>query len=129
MLAATTSIVKTEGSGALLSGLGPTVVGYGIEGAMKFGVYEVAKPIFANILSNNEKVAFLCASILAGGIAALLLCPMESLRIKQVTDPTYAEESLLTGLPKLIGAEGIASLFAGVAAMLTKQVSIYYARR
>jgi hypothetical protein len=35
MLAATAEIVKNEGPGALLSGLGPTVVGYGIEGAMK----------------------------------------------------------------------------------------------
>ncbi len=35
MLAATAEIIKTEGAGALLSGLGPTVVGYGIEGAMK----------------------------------------------------------------------------------------------
>lgn len=37
MLAATASIVKSEGVGALLSGLGPTIVGYGIEGAMKVG--------------------------------------------------------------------------------------------
>ena len=126
MLAATVDIVKTDGAGTLLSGLGPTVVGYGIEGAMKFGVYEVAKPIFANLMgSENKKVAFLGASILAGAVAALLLCPMESLRIKQVTDPGYADESLLTGLPKLIGAEGVMALFGGVAAMLAKQVSLF----
>jgi len=35
MLVATVDIVKKEGPGTLLSGLGPTVVGYGIEGAMK----------------------------------------------------------------------------------------------
>jgi len=35
MLAAAVEIVKNEGPGALLSGLGPTVVGYGVEGAMK----------------------------------------------------------------------------------------------
>ena len=35
MLAAAVDIVKDDGPGALLSGLGPTVVGYGIEGAMK----------------------------------------------------------------------------------------------
>lgn len=35
MLAATVDIVKKEGPSALLSGLGPTVVGYGVEGAMK----------------------------------------------------------------------------------------------
>lgn len=41
MLAAAVDIVKDDGPGALLSGLGPTVVGYGIEGAMKVShVYE-----------------------------------------------------------------------------------------
>lgn len=127
MFSATVDIVKSEGPGALLSGLGPTVVGYGIEGAMKFGVYEVAKPIFASLMDQeNKKIAFLLASILAGAVAALLLCPMESLRIKQVTDPGYADESLITGLPKLIGAEGFIALFGGVAAMLAKQVSSLY---
>jgi len=35
MLSAAVDIVKKEGPSTLLSGLGPTVVGYGIEGAMK----------------------------------------------------------------------------------------------
>jgi hypothetical protein len=34
--------VKKEGPGALLSGLGPTIVGYGIEGAMKVRDRELA---------------------------------------------------------------------------------------
>ena len=37
MRQAALDIIKTEGPGALLAGLGPTVVGYGVEGAMKFG--------------------------------------------------------------------------------------------
>eukprot|EP00984_Skeletonema_dohrnii_P010914 scaffold4296_cov72-Skeletonema_dohrnii-CCMP3373.AAC.1 len=32
-------IVETEGPKALTAGLAPTVIGYGIEGALKFGVY------------------------------------------------------------------------------------------
>lgn len=35
MRQAALDIIKTDGPGALLAGLGPTVVGYGIEGAMK----------------------------------------------------------------------------------------------
>ena len=35
MRQAALDIIKTEGPGALLAGLGPTVVGYGVEGAMK----------------------------------------------------------------------------------------------
>jgi len=62
------------------------------------------------------------ASVVAGAVAALLLCPMESLRIRQVTDRKYANDSLLTGLPRLIREDGFASLFGGVWAMLAKQV-------
>jgi hypothetical protein len=32
-------IIAKEGAGALLTGLGPTVVGYSIQGALKFGGY------------------------------------------------------------------------------------------
>jgi solute carrier family 25 phosphate transporter 3 len=122
MLAATKSIIQKEGASTLLSGLGPTVVGYGIEGAMKFGVYEVAKPILKALLEGHTAIAFMLASFFAGSVAALLLCPMESLRIRQVTDPSFANDSLLTGLPKLIRQDGVASLFGGVVAMLAKQV-------
>jgi solute carrier family 25 phosphate transporter 3 len=30
-------VIAAEGAGALLTGLGPTVVGYAIQGAFKFG--------------------------------------------------------------------------------------------
>ena len=47
---AATYIWKTEGITTLLRGLGPTVVGYGIEGATKFGLYETLKPEMIKIL-------------------------------------------------------------------------------
>lgn len=37
MITAFRQVVAAEGSGALLTGLGPTVVGYAIQGAFKFG--------------------------------------------------------------------------------------------
>lgn len=128
MLAATVSIVKSEGAGTLLNGLGPTVVGYGIEGAMKFGIYEVAKPIFAALVA-SKALAFALSSAIAGAIAALLLCPMESLRIRQVTDQSFANDSLLTGLPKLIKTDGFSSLFGGVWAMLAKQIPYTFGKQ
>ena len=45
--AAAGRIVQENGPGFLLQGLAPTVVGYGVEGALKFGVYELTKPLFA----------------------------------------------------------------------------------
>lgn len=128
MYKAAVDICKTDGPQVLLAGLGPTVAGYGLEGAMKFGVYECMKPIFLSFFQegdpNAKAIAFLLASVVAGAVAALLLCPMESARIRIVTDKEYEGKGLLTGLPKLIKEEGFFSTFGGIWAMLAKQVNV-----
>lgn len=121
MLSAAAKIVKKDGPGVLLGGLGPTVVGYGIEGAAKFGVYEILKPVFGKIIE-DQPTAFILASIAAGSVAALILCPAESVRIKIVTDENYVDKGLLSGLSKLIKDEGFSKMFGGFPAMITKQV-------
>jgi Mitochondrial carrier protein len=121
MLSAAAKIIKKDGPGVLLGGLGPTVVGYGIEGAAKFGIYEILKPIFGQVIE-DQPTAFILASIAAGAVAALILCPAESVRIRIVTDKDYADKGLLSGLPKLIKDEGFLEMFGGFPAMLTKQV-------
>lgn len=129
MLDAAIQIVKVDGPSTLLQGLGPTVVGYGIEGAMKFGVYEVAKPIFRSIFPNNKSIAFLLSSFLAGAVAALLLVPMESLRIKQVTDQSFQNDGIVTGIPKIIRQDGFATMMGGIWAMLAKQVPYTFGKQ
>jgi solute carrier family 25 phosphate transporter 3 len=37
MVTAFRQVIAAEGAGALLTGLGPTIVGYSIQGALKFG--------------------------------------------------------------------------------------------
>lgn len=122
ILNAALSIIKDDGPTVLLGGLGPTVVGYGIEGAMKFGVYELCKPIFSNIIQGSKGAAYIVASVFAGAVASILLCPMESTRIRQVTDPEYADLGLMTAFPKLVKDEGFGPMFSGIWAMLSKQV-------
>lgn len=130
MASATVSIMKTDGPSALLGGLGPTVVGYGIEGAMKFGVYEICKPLMARLIGGESTtIAYILASIIAGAVASVLLCPMESARIRVVTDPEYKGMGLLQTLPKLIKESGVLNLFAGIYAMLSKQVPYTMAKQ
>lgn len=128
MLSAAAKIIKKDGPGVLLGGLGPTVVGYGIEGAAKFGIYEILKPIFGQVIE-DQPTAFILASIAAGAVAALILCPAESVRIRIVTDKDYADKGLLSGLPKLIKDEGFLEMFGGFPAMLTKQVPYTMAKQ
>ncbi len=67
------------------------MVGYGIEVAMKFGLYEVMKPVFGELLrQNHEGLAFTFSSIVTGAIASIILCPLKSTRIQIVTDLSYA---------------------------------------
>lgn len=116
-------IVEDEGPKALTAGLGPTVIGYGVEGALKFGVYESLKPIFLSLISGgNSGEAYLAAAICAGALASIILCPMEETRIRLVTDPSFGN-GLFDGLPRLLKEEGALSPFVrGLPPMLSKQV-------
>jgi solute carrier family 25 phosphate transporter 3 len=121
VLHAAGDIIKTEGVGFLLKGLGPTVVGYGLEGALKFGAYEAFKVIFATATS-SKTANFLLASVIAGALASVVLCPMEDMRIKMVSDPSYAGDNLLSALSRLLREQGFFSTFKALPAMLAKQV-------
>ncbi|KAG7337774.1 mitochondrial carrier protein [Nitzschia inconspicua] len=130
LLDATVQICQTDGPTTLLQGLGPTVIGYGVEGAMKFGVYEVCKPILSTVFfPDNPSLAFVWSSFLAGAVAAVLLVPMESLRIKQVTDVQYRDDTVLTGIPKLIRQDGFVQMMSGTWAMLAKQVPYTFGKQ
>jgi len=141
LLASSATIIREEGASTLVKGLGPTLVGYGIEGALKFGVYEIAKPLAVSAckkLSSNMKrqshcvgpLPYLAASILGGAVASLVLVPMESVRIKMVTDPEFEGDSLLSGLGKLVKKAGLVqTLTVGLGAMLAKQVPYTFGKQ
>ncbi|KAL7550245.1 hypothetical protein ACHAWF_013492 [Thalassiosira exigua] len=145
LLPATATIVREEGASALCKGLGPTLVGYGIEGALKFGIYEVAKPLVVGLCRKAKTrlkaasveggvcggpLPFVVASIMAGAVASLVLVPMESTRIRMVTDDEFAELGLLGGLRRLVDEAGLArTLSVGLGAMLAKQVPYTYGKQ
>jgi len=123
---ASKNILRDDGYGALLQGFGPTVIGYGLEGAAKFGLYESLKPVIVGLLnleqtSTNIAYAYVIASFVAGGVASIILCPMERTRIRLVTDRDFRKYNLLTGIPRLVEESGVVGLFYGLPAMLSKQ--------
>ena len=122
MLAAARSIVAVEGAGFLLQGLEPTLVGYGIEGAIKFGLYEAFKALLADVEWLSAFAAKLAASVVAGAFAAVLLCPMEEARIKMVGDASWKKENLISAMTRQIVEGGLLSSFKGLPAMLLKQI-------
>ena len=121
VMSATKDIIASDGVMFLLAGLGPTGVGYGLEGALKFGCYESFKVIFKD-LTKSKFVNFLAASVIAGAVASIVLCPMEDTRIRMVGDASYANENLVSALVRIVKEDGVFKTFNGLNAMLSKQV-------
>lgn len=133
MWKATLAIVKQGGPFALLAGLGPTAIGYLLEGGMKFGIYEVSKPftqrfltVIAAFLSlpglESKVISLTLCGLIAGTAASLMLSPMEALRIRMVSDSEYTGKSSIDAMSLMIRREGVSSISKGLPAMLLKQV-------
>lgn len=105
VVGATRTLIKAEGLPFLLQGLAPTCAGYGAEGALKFGCYEICKPLFSKV-TPHKMVNMLLASVVAGAVASIVLCPAEEIRIKQVSDPAYADSGTVDTFRRLSAEKG-----------------------
>lgn len=124
---ATRSIVAKEGALGLLTGLGPTVSGYFVQGWFKFGGVEFFK-IKATEALGVEKAwemripIYLGAAAAAEFIADIFLCPLEATRIRLVSNPQFAS-GLLTAMPKIAKTDGlIKGFYSGFGPILFKQI-------
>ncbi|KAF5537670.1 phosphate transport MIR1, partial [Fusarium phyllophilum] len=119
-------IISAEGPGALLTGLGPTIAGYCLQGAFKFGGYEYFKARAVDYLgqstaANNRNAVYLGSAAAAEFLGDIALCPFESVRIRLVSQPSYAT-GCVSGLAKLAREEGIGGLYSGLGPILLKQI-------
>jgi len=84
------TIMAEEGAAAVWKGWFPTLVGYSMQGALKYGLYEVFKDMYSNALgeenSKKYKALIWCAgSASAEVFADIALCPMEMVKVKVQT--------------------------------------------
>ena len=117
MVTAFRQVIKAEGAGALLTGLGPTALGYALQGAFKFGGYEFWKKTLVEYVGfenaqENRTLIYLGASGIAEFFADIALCPLEATRIRQVSQPDFAP-GLASGFARLAREEGIGGFYAG----------------
>lgn len=117
MVAGFRQVIAKEGAGALLTGLGPTVLGYALQGAFKFGGYEFWKKTAVDYLgvekaSENRQLVYLGASAIAEFFASVVLCPLEATRIRLVSQPDFAT-GIVTGFPRLAREEGLRGFYSG----------------
>lgn len=119
-------VIAEEGAMALTTGLGATVVGYFIQGWFKFGGVEFFKIQAVNAMGeekawDKKTEIYLGAAAGAEFIADLFLCPLEAVRIRSVSDPTFST-GLLDGFQKMAATEGIGGFYAGLIPILAKQI-------
>ncbi|KAG9000498.1 hypothetical protein FRB90_011815 [Tulasnella sp. 427] len=139
-------IVAAEGPRGLLTGFGPTAVGYFVQGGGKFAGYEYAstfdrlemrevdksffrywKKKFVDLTGSQEKAVqyrlpiYLGAAAVGEFFADILLTPLEATRIRLVSDRKYAS-GLVTGFARLAREGGIREMYAGFLPILCKCV-------
>ena len=86
------TIVAEEGSKGLWKGVGPTFVGYSLQGLFKYGLYEVFKDTYMNLAGEENTDKYKGAIWLAGSASAevfadIALCPLEMTKVKIQTSP------------------------------------------
>jgi len=120
-------VIASEGAGALLTGLAPTAVGYFIQGGFKFGGVEVFKVALTKHYGDqaawdNQVPIYLAAAAGAEFIADVFLCPLESCRIRLVSEPDFAPNLGATA-SRLMAENGvIGGFYSGFVPMLFKQI-------
>jgi solute carrier family 25 phosphate transporter 3 len=119
-------VIAEEGAMALTTGLGATAMGYFIQGWFKFGGVEFFKIQAATSMGeqaawDNKTGIYIGAAAAAEFIADIFLCPLEAVRIRSVSDPTFCN-GLLDGFVKMAKTEGIMGFYAGLVPILFKQI-------
>lgn len=69
----------------------------------------------------NRTAIYLASSAMAEFIADLFLCPLEAIRIKSVSDPTFPK-GVAGGIKQVLSTQGVGGLYAGLGPILFKQV-------
>jgi solute carrier family 25 (mitochondrial phosphate transporter), member 3 len=111
---------------ALTTGLGATAAGYFVQGWFKFGGVEFFKIQAVQALGERKAwdmktTIYLGSAAAAEFIADIFLCPLEAVRIRSVSDPTFCN-GLSDGFVKMAKLEGIGGFYAGFLPILAKQI-------
>ncbi|KAF7727881.1 Cu/Pi carrier [Apophysomyces ossiformis] len=126
------TIYKTEGIGGVFTGFGPTAIGYSLQGAGKYGLYEFFKYYFNHMATERvgedkarkyRAFVYLSASAAAEFVADIFLCPWEALKVRMQTsiDPPFAKATA-EGFKKLKESEGFMGFYKGLGPLWARQI-------
>ncbi|GAB0097089.1 phosphate carrier protein, mitochondrial [Sergentomyia squamirostris] len=115
-----------DGVKGLSKGWAPTFFGYSMQGLCKFGLYEVFKVMYSNIIGEENSYLwrtslYLAASASAEFFADIALSPMEAAKVRIQTMPGYAN-TLREALPKMMKDEGMTAFYKGLVPLWMRQI-------
>lgn len=115
-----------DGVRGLARGWAPTFLGYSIQGFFKFGLYEVFKIRYAELLGPEKAYEwrtglYLASSASAEFFADMALAPLEALKVRMQTQPGYAR-TMRTALPRMYEEEGLRAFYKGVTPLWMRQI-------
>jgi solute carrier family 25 phosphate transporter 3 len=115
-----------DGVKGLAKGWAPTFFGYSAQGLCKFGLYEVFKVVYADMLGEESAYTFrtglyLAASASAEFFADMALSPFEAAKVKIQTTPGFAN-TLREAFPKMMKEEGINAFYKGLVPLWMRQI-------
>lgn len=118
--------IKEGGLKSLSLGWAPTLLGYSMQGVGKFGFYEGFKNLYSGLLGEENAYTYrtymyLAASASAEFFADILLCPMESVKVRVQTTPGWST-TLREGAPRIMREEGIHGFYKGLAPLWGRQI-------
>ncbi|XP_046682912.1 phosphate carrier protein, mitochondrial-like isoform X2 [Homalodisca vitripennis] len=118
--------LKEDGMKGLAKGWAPTFFGYSLQGLCKFGLYEVFKVYYSNILGEENSYIYrtwlyLAASASAEFFADIALSPMESAKVRIQTQPGFVS-TLREALPIIYNAEGMNGFYKSLVPLWMRQI-------
>jgi len=118
--------LKEDGMKGLAKGWAPTFFGYSAQGLCKFGLYEVFKVYYSNILGEENSYVYrtwlyLAASASAEFFADIALSPMESAKVRIQTQPGFVG-TLREALPVIYKAEGMNGFYKSLVPLWMRQI-------
>lgn len=115
-----------DGFKGLARGWAPTFFGYSMQGLCKFGLYEVFKVWYTNIIGEENAYLYrtwlyLAASASAEFFADIALSPMEAAKVKIQTTPGFAD-TLRVAWPKIYAQEGLNGFYKSLVPLWLRQI-------
>ncbi|KAI8575751.1 hypothetical protein K450DRAFT_260312 [Umbelopsis ramanniana AG] len=120
-------IYKAEGFRGIFTGVGPTAIGYSMQGTGKYGFYEFFKYQYGQIAGEEaahkyRTALYLAASASAEFLADIALCPMEALKVRMQTSIPPFAATTREGFAKLKAAEGLGGFYRGLVPLWGRQI-------